>query len=164
MANPELKISNALSAVNDQTLFPICGAEPQSVLLPKGKPRFRFGQIEPVLGISLPTLAPRTSAAGTIRLRTGLTDGQRSAFNVLAVEGGNGFQGFAVVTHVNEPKPFGSSRTTVSHNPDSLNCSVSFKKRIENRFRDRNIQVANKYAFHMLKVFNVVVNPTPTLP
>jgi hypothetical protein len=36
----------------------------------------------------------------------GFTDGQRSAFNVLAVEGGNRFLGFSIVTHVNEPKPF----------------------------------------------------------
>src|ERR1700693_402542 len=96
-----------------------------------------------------------------IRLRTGFIDGQRSAFNVLTVEGGNRFYGFSVVTHVNEPKPFGLSRVTVSHNADSLNCSVGFKKRTENRFRDGNTQVSNKYAFHILKVFPIVVNGHP---
>jgi hypothetical protein len=64
----------------------------------------------------LPAFAPRTTAAGAIRLRTGFTDGQRSAFNVLAVEGGNRFDGFSVVTHVNEPKPFGLFRVTVGYN------------------------------------------------
>ena len=83
-------------------------------------------------------------------------------FNVVAVEGGNRFDGFSVVTHVNEPKPFGLSRVTVSHNADSLNCSVCFKERIENRFRDGNTQVSNKYAFHMLQVFPVVVNAHPS--
>ena len=78
----------------------------------------------------------------------GFTYGQRSAFNVLAVEGGNRFDGFSVVTHVNEPKPFGLSRLTVSHNGDSLNCSVGFKKRTKNSFRDGNTQVSNEYAFH----------------
>jgi len=56
--------------------------------------------------VPLPAFEPRTTAAGTIRLRMGFTDGQRSAFNVLAVEGGNRFLGFSIVTHVNEPKPF----------------------------------------------------------
>src|ERR1019366_7155888 len=55
----------------------------------------------------LPAFAPNTTAAETIRFRTGFADGQRSAFNVCAVEGGNRFDGFSVVTHVNEPKPFG---------------------------------------------------------
>src|ERR1035441_5120542 len=55
-----------------------------------------------------------------------------------------------------QAKGFGLSRFTVSHNADSLNCSVGFKKRTENRFRDGNAQVSNKYAFHVLKVFPVV--------
>lgn len=106
----------------------------------------------------LPALAPRTTSTRTITrgpicLRTSFTDGQRSAFNVPAVEGGSRFHGFCVVTHVNEPKPFGFSRATVSHNADSLNCSVGFKKRTENLFRDGDTQVSNKYAFHMLNVF-----------
>jgi hypothetical protein len=112
--------------------------------------------------VSLPAFAPRTTAAGTIRLRTGFIDGKRLAFNVLAVEGGNRFVGFSIVTHVNEPKPFGLSRVGVSHNAHSLNCSVGLKKRIENRFRDGTTQVSNKYTFHMLQVFPVVVNAHPS--
>jgi len=108
--------------------------------------------------VPLPAFAPRTAAAETIRFRTGFIDGKRPAFNVLTVEGGNRFVGFSIVTHVNEPKPSGLSRIGVSHNADALNCSVRFKKRIENRFRDGNTQVSNKYAFHMLQVFPVVVN------
>jgi hypothetical protein len=106
-------------------------------------------------GPQLPAFPPKTAAArtiapGPIRLRTSFIDVQGAALNVLAVEGGNRFDGFSVVTHVNEPEPFGLSRFTVGHNADSLNFPAGFKKRTENRFCDGNAQVANKYAFHTL--------------
>src|SRR5271157_2895557 len=71
----------------------------------------------------LPAFAPRTTAAGTMRLQTGFTDGQHPAFNVLAVESGNRLDGFSV-THVNDPNPSASSRLRVSHDADSRNGSA----------------------------------------
>ena len=48
-----------------------------------------------------------------------------------------------------KPNPFGLSGVTVGHNADSLNGSIGFEKRTENRFCDGNTQVGNIYAFHL---------------
>jgi hypothetical protein len=89
-----------------------------------------------------------TASPGTVRLRLRLIDLQRSSPQLGSVQGGNGFFGFAGVSHFHERKAARATGFPVGDQADFFHGSVGLEKAAELGFGGAVRQIANVKVLH----------------
>jgi hypothetical protein len=91
-----------------------------------------------------------SAPAATLALGPGFIDVEGAAFEIRAVQAGDGPVGLLGAAHFDKCKAAGSSGITIRHQIDTINCSIPLEHGSNRRIGNGKIQIAYKNILHSL--------------